>query len=135
MGKERAGGSCGESNGRSEEAGGRLGTSHEGGVIDGRSTDRGRSNRGSKEGGVIQGGNVKGGGRKSGTFRSRIKYVITTDGRGIDRRMNDQGLCVGGGTRETGGVEYKKRSVGQSQSGIDGDRTDGQISKIQIVSP
>jgi hypothetical protein len=49
--------------------------------------------------------------------------------------MNDQCLCDGGGTRETGGVENKKRSVGQSQSGIDGDRTDGQVPKIQIVGP
>lgn len=124
MGKECAGGSCGEGNGGSEEAGGRLGASHEGGVIDGGCTDGRRGNRGSKEGGVVQGGNIKCRCRKGRAIHGGIEYIIAADGRGINRRINGQGLCYGGGTCETGGVENKKRSVGQSQSGIDGDRTD-----------
>lgn len=135
MSKECAGGSCGEGDGGSKEAGGRLGASHKGRVIDRGSADGGSGNGGTKEGGVIHGGNIKSRGGKSGPFRSRIKYVISADGRCINSRINSKSLCYGGGTRETGGVENKKRTVGQSQSGIDGDRTDGQVPKIQIVGP
>ena len=135
MCEQCASGSCGEGDGGSKEAGGRLGTSNKGRVIDGGSADGGSGDGGTKERGVVHGGYVEGRGGKSGTFRGRIKYVISTNGRGINGRIDSKSLCYGGGTRETGCVENKKRSVGQSQRGIDGDRTNGQIPKIQIIRP
>jgi hypothetical protein len=75
-----------------------LGTSNKGGVIDSGSTEGGSGDRGAKERGVIQGGNVKSGCSKSRTLHGGIEYVISTDGRSINGRMNNQGFCVGSGT-------------------------------------